>query len=64
MDKGVTVPKWVLIVLPKIPPKPQTLSAQTQKFWISMKKGFIGRPLSMIALLPNYQTNCRILIKV
>ena len=23
---------------------PQNLSAQVQKFWISMKKGFIGRP--------------------
>ena len=39
MDKGLTEPKWVLINWPKIP---QTLSAQ--KFGISMKKGFIGRP--------------------
>ena len=44
MDKGLKVPKWVLIVQPKIPQMPQTLSAQEQKFWISMKKGFIGRP--------------------
>ena len=48
MDKGLTVPKWVLIVWPKIPQMPQNLpaylSAQAQKFWISMKKGFIGRP--------------------
>jgi hypothetical protein len=28
MDKGVTVPKWVLIVWPKIPQTPQNLSAQ------------------------------------
>ena len=42
MDKGLTVPKWVLIVWPKIPPIPQNLSAQVQNFWISMKKGFIG----------------------
>ena len=47
MDKGLTVPKWVLIVLPKIPQIPQNLSAQfaqAQKFWISMKKSFIGCP--------------------
>ena len=48
MDKGLTVPKWVLIVRPKIPQMPRIylpdLSAQAQKFWISMKKGFIGRP--------------------
>ena len=28
MDKGLTVPKWVLIVQPKIPQMPQNLSAQ------------------------------------
>jgi hypothetical protein len=28
MDKGLTVPKWVLIVLPKIPQMPKNLSAQ------------------------------------
>jgi hypothetical protein len=28
MDKGLTVPKWVLIVWPKIPPMPQNLSVQ------------------------------------
>ena len=28
MDKGLTVPKWVLIVRPKIPQMPQNLSAQ------------------------------------
>ena len=28
MDKGLTVPKWVLIVCPKIPQIPQFLSAQ------------------------------------
>ena len=39
MDKGLTVSKWVLINHKKIP---QNLSAQ--KFRISIKKGFIGRP--------------------
>jgi len=28
MDKGLTVPKWVLIVWPKISQMPQNLSAQ------------------------------------
>ena len=28
MDKGLTVPKWVLIVWPKIPQMPQNLSSQ------------------------------------
>ena len=42
MDKGLTVPKWVLIVRPKIPQMSQNLSAQ-----ISIKKGFIGRPKSV-----------------
>ena len=28
MDKGLTAPKWVLIVRPKIPQKPQNFSAQ------------------------------------
>ena len=48
MDKGLTVPKWVLIDQPEIPQLPQNLSAQAQKFWISMKKGFIGRAQSML----------------
>ena len=44
MDKGLTVPKWVLINQPKIPQMPQNLSAQAQKFKISIEKGFIGSP--------------------
>ena len=28
MDKGLTVPKWVLISWPKIPQMPQNISAQ------------------------------------
>ena len=28
MDKGLTLPKWVLIVWPKIPQMPQNLSVQ------------------------------------
>ena len=39
MDKGLTVPKWVLINPPKIPQMPQNLSAQAQKFGILIKKG-------------------------
>ena len=39
-DKGLIVPKWVLIVRPKIPQMHQNLSGQAQKFGISMKKGF------------------------
>ena len=46
MDKGLTVPKWVLINQPKIPQMLQNyllkLSVQAQKFGILMKKGFIG----------------------
>ena len=41
MDKGLTVPKWMLINRPKIPQIPQNLSVQAQKFGISVKKGFI-----------------------
>ena len=49
MDKELTVPKWMLINWPKIPQMPQNvsaqkLSAQAQRFGISMKKGIIGRP--------------------
>ena len=42
MDKVLAVPKWVLIVWPKMP---YNLSAQAPKFWISIKNGFIGRLL-------------------
>ena len=49
MDK--TVPKWVLIVWPKIPQMLQNLSAQfvcpSPKVWDFNKKGFIGRPQSV-----------------
>ena len=50
MEKGLHVPKWVLISWPKISQMPQNLSAQivwsaqAQKFGISLKKGFIGHP--------------------
>jgi hypothetical protein len=36
MEKGLTAPKWVLTVWPKI--HPPNLSAQAQKFGILMKK--------------------------
>ena len=55
MVKGLPIPKWV--ARPKMgadssarntPNAPKiylpNLSAKAQKFWISMKKGFIGRP--------------------
>jgi hypothetical protein len=48
MDKGLTLPKWELIVRLKIPQMAQNLSAQficpSPKIGILMKKGFIGRP--------------------
>ena len=48
MDKGLVVPKWVLIVRPKIPQMPQNLSAQfvypSPKVMDFNKKGLIGRP--------------------
>ena len=47
MDKGLTVPKWVLINWPKIPQMPQNVYAQivcpSPKVWDFDKKGFIGR---------------------
>ena len=43
MDKGLTVSKWVLINLPKVPQMPQNLSAQivcpSPKVWYFDKKG-------------------------
>ena len=46
MDKGLTVPKWVLIFRPKIPQMPQKMSAQndcpSQKVWSFWKKLFLG----------------------
>jgi hypothetical protein len=47
MDKGLTVPKWMLIVQPKIPQMPQNLSAQfvcpSPEVMDLNEKGFIGR---------------------
>ena len=47
MDKGLTVPKWVLINWPKIPQMPQNLSAQivcpSPKVWdFDEKKASLG----------------------
>jgi hypothetical protein len=46
MDKGLTVPKWVLIVWPKIPQMPQNLSSQivclSSKFDFDGKKASVG----------------------
>ena len=47
IDKGLIVPKWVLINQTKLPQMPQNLSAQAQNFGVSMKKDFIGHPLSV-----------------
>ena len=48
MDKALTVPRWVRINRPKIPQMPKiylpNLSAQAQKFGISLEKGFSWRP--------------------
>ena len=48
MDKGLGVPKWMLIDWLKYPKCPKmylpNFSALAQKFGISMKKGFIGHP--------------------
>ena len=49
MDKGLTVPKWVLIIWPKIPPKNQSLYVMpicpiSPKVWDIVEKGFFGRP--------------------
>ena len=55
MDKGLTVPKWVLIVWPKIPQMPQDLSAQivcsSPKVWDFNEKRLNGRPLSVPHLI-------------
>jgi len=47
MDTELTVPKWVLIVWPKIPQMPQKITAQAQKFeifekalWVSVVHGW------------------------
>ena len=55
MDKELTVPKWVLIVWPKIPQIPQMpqkfqpkMSAQAQKFKIFEKKPLSGHSKSMV----------------
>ncbi len=48
IDKGLTVPKWVLIVGPKTPQMPQNLPAQfvcpSPKVLDFNEKGFIERP--------------------
>ena len=42
MDKGLTVPKWVLIVLTKIPQMLQNLPAQAQSLDFIEKKPALG----------------------
>ena len=61
MDKEFTLLKCVLIIWPKILQTPQNLSAQAQKFWISMKEGFIGGFHLHLLVFPFvYQLNYRI----
>ena len=55
MDKGLTVPKWVLINWPKILQMPQNLSVQiicpSPKVWdFDKKKDFIGHPKSVVSV--------------
>jgi hypothetical protein len=52
-----TVPKWVLIVLPKIPQMPQNISAQNvcpspkvQDFWKKALSGSVGSPKVNVVL--------------
>ena len=44
MDSNSNSDKIVRIIWPKIPQMLQNLSDQAQKFWILLKKGFIGHP--------------------
>ena len=56
MDKGITVPKWVLIVWPKIPQMPQKFSAQlicpSPKFW-----NFNEKRLQWTSVVPGLDNN-------
>ena len=69
MDKGLTLPKWVLIVQPKIPQKPQNLFAQfvgpsPKVLDFNEKKASLGvrspwiYPTTVLATFPapNYRT--------
>ena len=50
LDKGLKVPKWVLIVRPKIPPKipfVQLIFPISPKIQDIVEKDFIGHPLSV-----------------
>ena len=64
MDKGLTVPKWALIVRPKIPQMPQNLSAQfvcpspkvldfneKRLHWASVVRAF-NHPSMYLGILP------------
>ena len=42
MDKEIRVPKWVLIVRPKIPQMPQTISIQNAQKFESFEKKSLG----------------------
>ena len=55
MDKGFTVPKWVLINWPKITQMRQKFSAQfacpSTKIWDFRKKDFYGCPKSVYKMI-------------
>ena len=61
VNKGLTIPKWVLINQPKILLMLQNLSAkfstQAQNFGISMKKGSIGRPQSVSQVVGHFRVH-------
>ena len=44
MDKGLTVPKWVLMVLQKILKSPQIYLPKPKNLGFQGKKGFIRHP--------------------
>jgi hypothetical protein len=44
MDKELRVPKWLLIVLPKIPQMPEKVSAQNVCLRFLKKKALSGCP--------------------
>jgi hypothetical protein len=67
MDKGLTVPKWVLIVRPKIPQILQNLSAQfvcpspkvlhfneKRVHWASVVRGCVESATILLMLLRHY----------
>ena len=64
MDKGLTVPKWVLIIRPKIPQMPQNLSQNlstqpSQKVLDFNEKGFIAMHWASVVRRCTYVSELR-----